>query len=133
MVGQRCCNDPCFHSTHKGGLILEGFLRGADYYVISHIFFKRHRSKKCLLRFSHFLKASPSLDAQHIVTLINFQEVTVFAFSVVNPLLYIGSSVELRKDVDLCKRHFFRNIETQQNQGFIKWRLLRLILYFWPK
>ena len=79
-------------------------------------------------------KASPSLDAQHIVTLINFQEVTVFAFSVVNPLLYIGSSVELRKDVDLCKRHFFRNTEArhpQDHQGFIKWSLLRLGLKFY--
>ena len=31
------------------------------------------------------------------------------AFSVVNPLLYIGSSTELRKDVELCKSQFFRN------------------------
>ena len=69
--------------------------------------------------------SSPSLDAQHIVTLINFQEVTVFAFSVLNPLLYIGSSAELRKDVDLCKRHFLRNTDDRlpQQQGFMNWIL----------
>ena len=31
------------------------------------------------------------------------------AFSIVNPLLCIGSSVELQKDLHFCKRHFVSN------------------------
>ena len=56
------------------------------------------------------IKSGPNLDASHIITLVNFQIATVLAFSIVNPLLYVCSSADLRKDIEVCKRHLMRRI-----------------------
>lgn len=58
------------------------------------------------------IRSGPALDANHIVTLINFQEYLVVTFAIINPLLFIGSSSDLRRDVELCKKHLVRNFGT---------------------
>ena len=69
------------------------------------------------------IKPAPSWDAHHIVTLIHFQLITIMAFTIINPILYIGSSAELRNDIDICKKHFLRNFtnvdESDSNRGEI--------------
>ncbi len=59
------------------------------------------------------IRSGPGINAQHIFTLIVFQQVSVMAFTVLNPLLYMASSSTLRKDVSLCKRHLLRHALTQ--------------------
>ena len=69
----------------------------------------------CLL----MIKSSASLDADHIITLLNFQQGTLFGINVLIPLLYIGSSAELRKDVGLLKKYICHQVmkieEVQQS------------------
>lgn len=50
------------------------------------------------------IKSGPALDANHILTLIHYQEVLTLIFGTVMPLMYIGSSAELRKDATLLKK-----------------------------
>ena len=57
----------------------------------------------CLL----MIKSGASIDAQHIVTLVNFQQGTLFVIHLIVPFLYIASSAELRKDVNLLKKYLF--------------------------
>lgn len=57
---------------------------------------------------SSIMLIKSSIDAQHIVTLINYQLVLAFVFAIVVPILYIGSSGELRKDVGLYRKFFCR-------------------------
>lgn len=59
------------------------------------------------------IRSGPALDANHIVTLINFQEYLVVSFAIINPLLFIGSSADLRRDVELCKKYFIRSFGAQ--------------------
>ena len=55
------------------------------------------------------------IDAQHIITLVHYQEVLIFVFGALVPVLYIGSSAELRKEIDLIRRYIIRT-RTEQTQ-----------------
>ena len=56
------------------------------------------------------IKSSASIDADHIITLLNFQQGTLFCINILIPLLYIGSSAELRKDVELFKKYVCQRV-----------------------
>lgn len=63
------------------------------------------------LTFNQFLSFSSSIDAlnaKHVISLVHYQEVLSFVFGIILPVLYIGSSAELRKDLDLIRRYVFR-------------------------
>ena len=49
-----------------------------------------------------------TLNAKHVISLVHYQEVLSFVFGIILPVLYIGSSAELRKDLDLIRRYVFR-------------------------
>ena len=56
------------------------------------------------------IKSSASIDADHIITLLNFQQGTLFCINILIPLLYIGSSAELQKDVELFKKYVCQHV-----------------------
>ena len=58
----------------------------------------------CLL----MIKSSASIDVDHILTLLYFQLGTLFVINVIVPFMYIASSAELRKDVQLIKKYVLR-------------------------
>ena len=57
-----------------------------------------------------------TLNAKHVISLVHYQEVLSFVFGIILPVLYIGSSAELRKDLDLIRRYVFRTRSEQTRQ-----------------
>ena len=51
-----------------------------------------------------------TLNAKHVISLVHYQEVLSFVFGIILPVLYIGSSAELRKDLDLIRRYVFLSL-----------------------
>ena len=62
------------------------------------------------------ISSNESLTAKHVMTLIHYQEVLAFVLGILMPILYIGSSAELRKELDLIRRYVFRLRSEQQTQ-----------------
>ena len=57
-----------------------------------------------------------TLNAKHVISLVHYQEVLSFVFGIILPVLYIGSSAELRKDLDLIRRYVFRTRSSEQTR-----------------
>lgn len=52
------------------------------------------------------LKSPSEIGAEDVATLLNYQLIFVFFLGTVVPVLYIGSSAELREDVLKMRRRF---------------------------
>ena len=90
----------CIHSYTKS-LVIPNYL----YDIFWSIYLGSDLTFDQRLSFSSSIDA---LNAKHVISLVHYQEVLSFVFGIILPVLYIGSSAELRKDLDLIRRYVFR-------------------------
>ena len=90
----------CIHSYTKS-LVIPNYL----YDILWSIYLGSDLTFDQRLSFSSSIDA---LNAKHVISLVHYQEVLSFVFGIILPVLYIGSSAELRKDLDLIRRYVFR-------------------------